>query len=303
MPPTPTPTPSRRVRSLFPLLIVGLVALGLASPRAARADETAPELEGLELRQKARNELRRLMIAATDDERRRLVGLYLAFDPSPSDAIAQVACDDDGDFVIVVSDAMLRLVATVARAQSHDEVDASRRTEELAALLAHSQRPGRRLLPPPAGFYDPATATPATEDDRLREALAFVLARELAHLAAGDLRCPHPTATTEHGDADWTAAERAAARSIAGRVYPGDATARDAGATARVLASGRGEAGALGLLLFFAALEAASPGTTSRWPYLANHPDARARTATVRASAARWQAAQAPARGAAGHAL
>lgn len=274
--------------------LVALAAVVTVLPsRRARADETAPELETVELRQKAQAELRRLLPTLSDAERRRLVGVYLAFDPSPSDPIAQVACDDDGDYVVVLSDAMLRLVANVARAQSFDEGnEGSRRIEDYAAFLARVQIPGWRLLPPPPGFYTAANPA-ATADDRQGEALSFVLARELAHLRAGDLVCPHPTATKEHGDDVWTSAEQKTAKEIAARVYPGAATTRDDEAIAGVIAAGRTEAGAIGLLRFFTRLETERAIHAARFlpSYLATHPGSSVRLATARAAAERRRSA------------
>ncbi|NVL73221.1 hypothetical protein HWN77_27055, partial [Escherichia coli] len=76
-----------------------------------------------------------------------------------------------------------------------------------AGFLARSQIPGRRLLPPPPGFYI-AQKSGTSQDTRLRESLSFVLAREMTHFRAGDLACPHPTATHESGDDEWTPREQ-----------------------------------------------------------------------------------------------
>jgi hypothetical protein len=194
-----------------------------------------------------------------------------------------VACDDDGDYVIVVTDAMLRLSSLVARAQSYDEVNASRSTEDYAGFLARSQIPGRRLLPPPPGFYT-AQKSGTSQDTRLRESLSFVLAREVTHFRAGDLACPHPTATHESGDDEWTPREQRRAMETAATVYPGRASERDIEATTRVLDAGRSEQGALGLLRFFTQLELERTVHASRFlpTYLAQHPSSVARTAAVK---------------------
>jgi hypothetical protein len=272
-------------------VVVGLVTGGAAAvPRAARADELAPELETLELRQKAQAEARRLFSDLAASDRRRLVGLYVAFDPNPADPSAMVACDDDGDYVIVVTDAMLRLVSVVARAESDDERNGTHGVEDYASFLALSQVAGRRLLPPPPGFY-PSEDLGIAQESRLREALSFVLARELTHLRAGDLVCAHPTATHENGDDLWTSSERRRALEGAASIYPGRPVPRDEEATDRVLDAGRTEVGALGLLHFFAQLEtqrgAEARTTSNRFlpTYLAQHPSAGARAATVKAAA------------------
>lgn len=268
------------------VVVVALAALALAvgpATTTARADEIAPELETLELRQKAQAEMKKLFGDLPANDQRRLTGLYVAFDGNPSDPSAMVACDDDGDYVVVLSDAMLRLSSLVARAQSYDEVNGSRSTEDYAGFLARSQIPGRRLLPPPPGFYT-AQKIGTSQDTRLRESLAFVLARELTHFRAGDLVCPHPTATHENGDDEWTPREQRRALETAATVYPGRASERDIEATVRVLDAGRSEQGALGLLRFFTQLELERTVHASRFlpTYLAQHPSSVARTAAVK---------------------
>ena len=142
------------MRRVMVLAFAALAAAPLvAVPRGARANEIAPELESLELRQKAQAETKKLIAGLAPGDQRRLTGLYVAFDASASDPRAMVACDDDGDYVIVLSDAMLRLVSNVARAQSYDEASAGRSVEDYAAFLARVQVPGRRLLPPPPGSF------------------------------------------------------------------------------------------------------------------------------------------------------
>ncbi|MBS2016626.1 MAG: hypothetical protein JST00_27330 [Deltaproteobacteria bacterium] len=263
------------------------LALALVAAPPARADEIAPELETLELHKKAEGELKRVVGTLTDKDQRRLVGLYLAFDTNASDPSAMAACDDDGDYVVVLTDAMLKLLSNLARAQSFDEANAPTRTlEDYAAFLARTQVPGRRLLPLPPGSFT-AMKPGATEDARLRESLSFVIAREVSHLRAGDLVCPHPTATHERGDDEWTPQEQRKALEAAASLYPGSAAPRDGEATVRVLDAGRTEDGALGALRFFAQLEVERNVHTSRFvpTYVLQHPSAQTRAATVRAAA------------------
>lgn len=281
------------------LTAIGLVAgAGTAGPRVAKADEIAPELETLELRQKAQAEAKRLVSDLAPNDRRRLVGVYVAFDANAADPSAMVACDDDGDYVLVITDAMLRLVSIVARAQSDDESNGTHGIEDYASFLALSQVPSRRLLPPPPGFYTSHEAG-ITKEVRLREALSFVLARELTHLRAGDLVCANPTATHESGDDVWTASEQRRALETAASLYPGGrAEPRDEEATTRVLDAGRSEQGALGLLRFFAQFETerSARSTTSAASarfiptYLVQHPSSSARAAAVTSAAANHRA-------------
>jgi len=268
-------------------LVAGLALVLAASASApARADELAPELETQELHQRAEGELRKLVAALPEKDQRRLAGLYLVFDANPADPSAMVACDDDGDYVIVMTDAMLRLASAVARAQSYDEANGSRTIEEYAAFVGRVQVPGRRLLPPPPGSFVAQKPAP-TQETRLREALSFVVARELSHFRAGDLVCPHPTATRESGDDQWTRDEQRKALEAAASVYPGRPQERDSEATVRVLDAGRSEEGALGLLRFFAQLELERTTHASRFvpTYLLQHPSATTRAAAVRVAA------------------
>lgn len=267
-----------------------------AAPALAGADEIAPELETLSLRNKAKAELEKLRAGLAANDQKRLVGLYLAFDANAADPSAMAACDDDGDYVVVITDAMTKLLSNVARAQSFDEANASHGIEDYASFLARSQVPGRGLLPPPPGSFT-AQKPGTTHDARLREALSFVLARELTHLRAGDLVCPHPTATHERGDDEWTAAEQRKALETAASLYTGhasQASARDSEATVRVLEAGRSEEGALGALRFFAQLELERTVHASRFvpTYALQHPSATTRAGTVKVAAQNQRASQ-----------
>ncbi|MBX3207593.1 MAG: hypothetical protein KF764_21265 [Labilithrix sp.] len=270
------------MRAALAFLVSLVVVLG-GLARGARADEIAPDLEGADLRVKAQTELRRLVSALRDNDQRRLVGVYLAFDASTSDPVAQVACDDDGDYVVVLSDAMLRLAAHVARADSYDEANASLKVEEYAAFVVRSQTPGRRLLPPPPGFYI-AEKPAATYDERLADTLSFVVAHELSRLRAGDLVCPKPTATKESGDDEWTSGERRKAAETAGAVYPQSQMHRDDEAIDRALAVGRSERGAIAMLRFFTQFEIESRIALGRFTpaYLTLHPSATLRLANLK---------------------
>jgi hypothetical protein len=268
------------MRGPFVVLVIAL--LGLAETRA-RADEVAPDLEGADLRVKAQAELKNLVAAMPPNDQKRLVGVYAAFETSASDPVAQVACDDDGDYVVLLSDAMLRLLGHVARAESYDEANGSHKVEEYAAFLVRSQTPGRRLLPPPPGFYI-AEKPAATYEERLADALSFVVAHELTRLRAGDLVCPKPTATKESGDDVWTSAEQRKAAETAASVYPGRPLERDSEALARVQNGGRTERGALALLRFFTQFETEKAVALSRFspPYLTHHPGSALRLGNLK---------------------
>lgn len=270
----------RRVAAF--VLFFSLIAI--ARPRAARAGDVAPELEAHALRSEARAVLGAVLSTLAPEEQRRLVGAYLAVDTNPSDPLALAACDDDGDYVVVISDAMLRLVDHAARAAAIDGPDASaRRVAEYGAFLASAQRPGERLLPPPPGFFGDAALGDVAA--LRREALVFVLGREVEHLRAGDLRCPRPTATKEAGDDVWTPAEKAEALHSARATYRADARARDLPAAARAFAAGASGRGMLATLGVLWAIERGARPLGFRPTYLTHHPGSAARLATVRDAA------------------
>jgi hypothetical protein len=273
------------MRMLFFLSVVAIAAIS----RSAHADEVAPALEQLDLRARAEMEQQKLFAHLPGVDQKRLAGTYLATDDDPSDPIAMVACDDDGDDVVVLSDALLRLAWNVAVGASYDEASPARRVEAYATFLARSQLPGRRLLPPPPGTF--VAAKPAdTRMERFHEIIDFVVARELAHFRAGDLACRKPTATREAGDAVWTAAERRAALGTAPSVYlhvMGRGLERDEEATLRVLDVGVGVEGALAWLRFWTQFEVDRVVAGARFEpsYAKLHPGSGARLATVKNAA------------------
>jgi hypothetical protein len=274
----------KRLHRASAATLAALATLVLTRP--AIADEVAPELEPSDLRELARGELKKLASGLAANDQRRLIGIYAAFHPDASDPFAVAACDDDGDYVIVLSDAMLRLVANVARAQSYDDAKPSRKVEDYAAYVARTQIPGKRLVPPPPGFYT-ADLPGKTYDDRLRESLSFVLARELTHLRAGQLTCPKPTATKEAGDDEWTASEHRRALENVSTLYPAR-EAHDSEAIVRVLDAGRTESGALGLLRFFEQYEAEQHVYVPRFvpTYRTYYPSSAPRASAIKLAAA-----------------
>lgn len=256
---------------------------------AACADEAS---DAESLRAVARTELDRALGALEPDERRRLAGTYIALDDDAADPLAIAACDDDGDHVVVLSEATLRLAHDVARAQAADEVEGTRRVEEHASFLARAQLPGRKLLPLQPGAYpsDPNGRIDTIARRRLESALAFVVGHEVARLRAGDVTCPRPTATREAGDATWTRDERRRALESAERVYRTGAAqvTRDDETARRVVTTGRDLTGALGFLRFVEQLERERARVLGRFSpsYLAHHPSAATRTATLRGAEA-----------------
>lgn len=244
-------------------VVTTFAALALAAPARASAQELTPELASAGRRREAELELADVVTALPDDKRHALRGVYAAFDATPTDAYALAACDDDGDYVVVLSDALLVALEHFARATAEDDTGALAR--RYASQLASQKMQNARISPPPPGFFAarPAKEARAIEARQLqifREALAFVVAREVVTMAAGDLTCASPTITREAGDAVWTPAERARSLSGAARVYGGrDHALRARAATSLSGAAGRGSAGASAWLTFVAAIEARSP--------------------------------------------
>jgi hypothetical protein len=117
----------------------------------------------------------------------------------------------------------------------------------------------------------------------VRDALAWLIAGELAHAVHGDLVCPHPTVTHERGDDVWTASERALAMRLAsGRMRYGPE--RDAWAASVLVALGIDEAPAITFLHVIELLEDARP-EGDVWSYVAHHPHARVRADTMERAA------------------
>lgn len=261
------------------VLVLGVVLL--IAP-GSRADEVAPALERADLRVRADLLLRALVAAKPEP---KLRGLYAAFDSSASDPMTMAACDDDGDYVIVVSDAMLRLAFSIALLATDDEAHNTHKVEAYADHLVKNQGSGRRLLPPAAGGY--AQGTEATALPRWSEIVLFLYARELEHLRAGDLVCSNPTPTTERGDDAWTPAEAAAAAATARSLYPGAQRERDESAIAQIHALRQDETGALVLLSFFERFESASAASPAKTvpTYLLLHPRSAWRAAGVKSAA------------------
>lgn len=272
---------SRTLPLMLSLVVAFPATILPAAPASADAALT-PTLTPRARHIEAELELRDLVAVLPDEARLKVAGIYVAFVPTPVDVMSQAACDDDGDDVIVLSDAMLVLLENVSHAQARD-VGASRTNLlSLASLYAKDQRPGERLLPPVHGAFETSDsrATEIVHTARFREALSGVLAHELSIFVRGELACAHPTATRERGDDVWTAEEAEMAREIATRVYAAPRTRqRDRDAVALVHASKGETLGYVGWLSFLGAL--ASQGGHPGWSYLQNHPDAVARAANV----------------------
>ncbi len=202
------------------------------------------------------------------------------------------ACDDDGDYVVVLSRGLLDLVRDVAYADASDRLRGTRLLPAYGALLARAQQPGARPLPSTGEANHAggaADATIAVAQAFVDDALGWLVADEVAREVSGEVMCPRPTATRERGDDDWTPSERAEALARApARMTAGRGPAADAWATARLLARGGSEVPAAEVLDALAPLEEAHPrGET--WGYLALHPGSRERADALRVGGWEWR--------------
>ena len=260
------------------------LAAAVAWPSSAKADAAlTPTLTPRARHIEAELELRDLVSVLPSDVQSKITGIYVAFVPSPIDVSAQAACDDDGDDVIVLSDAMLVLLENVSHAQALDPGDSRPNVNALAIHYAKEQYPGERLLPPAPGAFlsSDSRATEIVHTARFREALSGVLAHELSVFVRDELACPHPTVTRERGDDVWTKEEADLARDIANHLYtpPSRTKGRDRDAVQLTLAS-KGEAvGYVGWLGFLASIDLL--GGHTGWSYSNQRSGARGRLSSV----------------------
>jgi hypothetical protein len=242
------------------LAVLAGVLFAISATRAAHGQDVdrAPGVNVKLLRNAAVEELEVALVSLAREGRLAPVGVYVAFDTSRTDVSAMVGCDDDGDYVVVLSDALLSFASFVAEAEATDETFGTHKVEQYARFLADAEGGARsttraRPLPPPPGFYELGQARAprklALERARFSEIVASVVAHELGHLLAAELTCSNPTATHEIGDDEWTADERAHALDAAGAVYaPESVASADAFATTLLLETGRTERGSIAWL-------------------------------------------------------
>jgi hypothetical protein len=267
------------MRLLFPVLVSLWVWL---MPLVARADDPmriAPLLADETLRDDASSELDTLVASLDEAHARALRGIYVAFELSRADVAAFPACDDDGDYVVVVSQGFLDLITNVAFADASDRLRGTHLLPEYALLLARAQRLDIPPLPAPAPV---AGATPGMERVArafLADALAWVVADEVAHAFLGHFVCPSPTATHEAADDVWTASEHLDGLTLAPARMT-DLEAADLWAARALCSSGRSLVPAIELFRAMAPLEQARPpGRASN--YLTLHPRAAQRAALL----------------------
>jgi hypothetical protein len=252
-----------------------LAVLFVAS--TASANPIAPSLAPLMLHQRSSDLFDGLMHDLPAATQTKLTGAYVAFDPDLARPYSMIACDDDGDYVVVMSDAMIELAQRTAEAASADELTGSKKLTAYASTLAAQTTPGARLLPPPPGFYS-GPHDPDHEGELFDQAIRGVLAHELSRLARGHLVCAHPSAAHEAADDVWTPSERAFAFKLSERLY--DAThLADADAATNPWLRNRSQGYAA--LLDVLAIVEAGPGAMTI-PQIKLHPNNAARATALR---------------------
>jgi len=266
-------------------------AATLVVSQVARADEVAPRMAELSTHDAVSMELAELVTALSPAEQKKLAGAYVAFNADEAAVDALPACDDDGDYVVVVSDGLLRLAEAVAYAAASDRTRGTQLVEAYGALLARAQTPAMLPLPPPVAKLPSGPATAPTLDGDARalflDLIAWLVADEVGHVIAGDIVCPHPTAERERADDTWTSTEHDAALGSAPQ-HMQQAARVDTWATEAMLARGRSEMGAVAWLVVLAAVEQAK-ATGRLSSYLALHPGSTHRVEALRAAADEWR--------------
>ncbi len=274
--------------------------LRVAPKASASAAVPAPIPVITQLHRRAAEELHALVQPMDKGARDRLVGAYVAFNGTTSDLGAMAACDDDGDYVVTMTDGLLMLIDAVALAQASDEVASTKKLDAYAAFLAKAQRPNAKLVPPPVGFFE-GTETPSPKLEevrmaRLRDAIAGVIAHEVAHMLSSDVTCRHPTATHEGGDDTWTASEQSQAEASSSATYTQQRVlAADTLGTELLLEAGRSTVGLMATLTVIDRLERG--GREGYAPsYIRSHAGTAARMQWVEAAASHYRYSHAVAR-------
>jgi len=277
----------------FASLLSGLAAF------PARADAPVAPLLSMQAAHKlATDALASVLQKLPAADRQKIVGAYVAFHADPRDPNVFAGCDDDGDYVIVMSDAMLVLADAFARAKATDEAHGTEKVAQYAAFLANGQRPGERLLAPPPGFFERSQATPELSElqsKHFRALVTHLLAAEAAHMLAGDLVCTAPTATHERGDDVWTGQEHATAFAAAAKVHDTrHVVVADARGTGIALAAGESESAMVSFLMPLMAAIELSTNARASFGYARLHPGALVRTEIVRTAALRQKGDKKP---------
>lgn len=220
----------------FAILALPVLLAATTLPARAAA-EVAPGLSLASLHQEAHDALARLASL-----RPLPAGTYVAFDADPVHPYVIPACDDDGDAVVAVSDAALKLLEHASYAEAQDELHGTATRASYGTLLAQSQKLGARLVPPGEWFFHGVDAqVEQTATTHFRAGLQFWIGRAASVHDAQEFRCAAPNVFRERGDLIWSLAERNVALARAARLAPERDIKRTTWALAGLFALGADE--------------------------------------------------------------
>ena len=168
----------------------------MATSDPALAADPINALHVPSLRINAERVLGELIAALPADERARVTSVTLVSDNALGDVNAYATCDAGGPYV-AVSDGLLLVAAHVAQTSAQDELaDTDTRTTYLDWLET------KGIAAPPPALYATAFRTDRTkvirQHELFDEAIAFILAHELAHHYLGHLACNSSGGVVEH---------------------------------------------------------------------------------------------------------
>lgn len=263
---------------------------------AAPAQDPLNRLDFAFMRSSAQGILQELVGALVPQQKARVQGIPLVFDPEPGEVNAFAACTRDGKSLMAISDGLLEVAAFLAKAQANDELFRTTKVDEYIRLVAQQQRPGQPLVRPSAGFFDNAHQSDTRRWTRQRalfeEQIAFVLGHELGHHYLGHLPC------TAGGPVGANAAELNHALSSAlPLLNQPNELASDVSGTQNVLTAGSRrtngarwtEAGGLLTMRFFGGLQQLTPADLL-FAFERSHPPALVRKPVIEQTAAAWRA-------------
>lgn len=244
------------------------------------------------LRGRAQSMLAELVQNLPAAQQQRVQGIPLIVDDKVGEVNAFAACGDGGKAAMAISDGLLDIEAHLAQARAIDELFGSRKVDEYISLMARTQKPGRPIVHPPPGFFDPGQTVDGRKVQRqhqiLDEEIGFVMGHELGHHYLGHLPC-----TAGSG---LSAAEVGRVLSSAVPMFnqPNELAADSVGVN-NVLTTGSRrqgyhltETGALLTLQFFGGLDQLSPADI--FSFERTHPPAQVRIPVVQQTASAWRA-------------
>ncbi len=247
------------------------------------------------LRQRAGVVLKELVAALPDAKRGKVQGIPLFSDPTVGEVNAFAACDDQGQPLMAVSDALLEVMAHSARFRAYDELFGGGKLDSYTTLVAKNYRPKKPLPRPGPGFVDPAQDADGRKVARqavlLDAQLAFVLGHELAHHHLDHTGCANGGGSRGVSVGDFG---RMVSRAAPFLNQPNEIAADVAG-TQNLLSAGKRrttsqfqEDGALLSLNFFGALDRLTPEAIL-FGFESTHPHPSIRIPIVQQTASSWR--------------